>query len=140
MTICCTHEFKRIYDKLVKKNSHADLEQAIIDWLFTKTATELRAATALNGNSPNPFLKKRLNGSGGYRIYYSLIASQKLVISSALHPKTNYLGKSTLSSSEIAAAIDDVAESYMNRDLFELTVVKSSLVFNAIEAGHKIFS
>jgi hypothetical protein len=139
MTICCTHEFKKVYDKLVKKNSHADLEQAIIDWLFGRTVDELRAATVLNGSSPNPFLKKRLNGSGGYRLYYSLIASKKLVISSALHPKTNFMGKSTLSSAEITAAIEDVANSFTSCNLFELTVVKSKLVFNLVNAGHSIF-
>lgn len=132
MTICCTFEFKRIYDKLVKKNSHADLEQVIIDWISGKSIADFRAATVLNGNSPNPFLKKRLNGSGGYRIYYALIASHQLVISSAIHPKTNFMGKSTLSSTEIAEAISDASDSFKSGNLYELACVNLKLVFTRL--------
>jgi len=58
----------------------------------------------LNCSSPNSFYKKRIYGSGGYRIYYYIIEIKNPLFLTALHPKAGKHGKSNLSKGEIKIA------------------------------------
>ena len=69
MTILCLEGFKAAYEKLMSKKSYRSLEKEIIDYFFN-TDIDLTAGTRLNGSSENPFIKKRLGGSGKFRIYF----------------------------------------------------------------------
>ncbi len=73
MEIFCTEFFKTEFDKLKRKNSYSGIEKDIIDYFFHKTADELASGIRLNGHSEIPYIKKRLDGKGGFRVYFLLI-------------------------------------------------------------------
>jgi hypothetical protein len=70
MNIFCLEDFKEEFEKLKKKNSYASIEQDIIDYFFNKDIKDLLSGTRLNNSNDTPYIKKRLKGSGGFRIYF----------------------------------------------------------------------
>ncbi len=70
MTILCLEDFKVQFDKLKKKNSYSSIEADIIEYFSNKEIQQLTSGTRLNNSDNTPFIKKRLNGSGGFRIYF----------------------------------------------------------------------
>jgi hypothetical protein len=73
MTILCIEDFKVEFEKLKKKNSYSSIEEDIIEYFFDKEKQQLTSGTRLNNSDDTPYIKKRLNGSGGFRIYFLLI-------------------------------------------------------------------
>ena len=68
MNIYCTHNFKRIYDRLIKNNSYKKLQSNLIDFLFGNKT--VNSGAILNNSETIPFRKKRIKGSGGFRCYF----------------------------------------------------------------------
>ncbi len=73
MTILCLEDFKAQFEKLKKNNSYSSIEKDIVEYFFDKDIQQLAAGTRLNNSDDTPFIKKRLNGSGGleYTFYWS---------------------------------------------------------------------
>lgn len=92
MTILCLEDFKIQFEKLKKKNSYCSIEQDIIDYFFNKEIHQLLTGTRLNNSADTPYIKKRLNGSGGFRLYFLLLIKDEKLILLFLHPKTGSLG------------------------------------------------
>jgi hypothetical protein len=70
MEFYCLSDFKAEFDKLCKKNSYKELPQDLIDYFFGKKITDVLSGTRLNQSDTVPYIKKRLSGSGGFRLYY----------------------------------------------------------------------
>lgn len=68
MAIFCTETFRAQFAKLIKKTSYADLEEELINHFFNKDIAQLSTGTRLNNSDTTPYIKKRLAGSGGYRM------------------------------------------------------------------------
>jgi hypothetical protein len=66
MEIFCIDEFKAEFEKLVSKKAYRLIEQEIIDYFFSKSDDELCSGTRLNNSVTTPYIKKRLNGRGGF--------------------------------------------------------------------------
>ncbi len=93
MKVFSTPEFKSEFEKLIKKNSYKYIPQEIISCYFNKKETQdCLEGTKLNGHSPNPFIKKRLGGSGGSRLYLMIIITSESLYLSFIHPKSATLG------------------------------------------------
>lgn len=73
MTILCIEDFKVQFEKLKKKNSYSSIEKDIIECFFDKEIQQVSSGTRLNISDDIPYIKKRLNGSGGFRIYFLLV-------------------------------------------------------------------
>ncbi len=73
MRIYCTESFKNAFDKLGKKKAYKTLESEIISYFFDKQLSELLSGTRLNNSTTEPYIKKRLEGSGGYRLYFLIL-------------------------------------------------------------------
>ncbi|WKK73589.2 hypothetical protein QYS49_16770 [Marivirga salinae] len=73
MDLYCLEDFKVEFDKLKSKKSYKTLEQNVIDYFFGKTSQELCSGVRLNNSSDTPYIKKRLDGRGGFRVYFLLI-------------------------------------------------------------------
>lgn len=86
MKIYCLEEFKNQFDRLMVKNSYRTLEQEIIDYFFHKTLDQLRAGVNLNRNNQTPYLKKRLRGRGGFRLYFLIIIKDDSLYLIYVHP------------------------------------------------------
>ena len=79
MTIYCLADFIDCFDKLMSKKSYNTLEKEIIDYFFDKELGDLYSGTRLNNSKETPYIKKRLNGRGGFRIYFLLIIKEENV-------------------------------------------------------------
>ena len=73
MKIFCITEFKVEFEKLISKKSYNSIESDVINYFFGKTIEELSSGIRLNNSSETPYIKKRINGKGGFRFYFLLI-------------------------------------------------------------------
>lgn len=97
LTFYCSNSFKNEYVKLIKRKSYNDLEPAFIDFLGIKKKTiqDFFEGTKLNGyiDTDPSLIKKRLLGSGGYRLYYYLYLVKNKIYFISIHSKTGKRGK-----------------------------------------------
>jgi hypothetical protein len=87
MKIFCTAEFEKIFKRLCKRKAYRDLEKEIIEYFFAEKI-DFSGGKRLGGHAENPYIKKRLGGSGGYRTYFYVIVKEDNLYLMFLHPKT----------------------------------------------------
>ena len=87
MTIYCIESFKNALEKLSKKKPYKSLEQEIISYFFNKPVAELISGTRLNNSNTEPYIKKRLDGSGGFRLYFLILIKNDNLYLMFVHPK-----------------------------------------------------
>ena len=129
MTIFCLEDFKVQFEKLKKKNSYSSIEGDIIEYFFNKEIQQLISGTRLNNSDDTPYIKKRLNGSGGFRIYFLLVIKNEKIYLMFLHPKTGSLGYENITDDSKALLYKKVLESMKINNLYEVTVDNSKLIF-----------
>lgn len=129
MTIFCLDEFKAQFEKLKKKNSYSSIESDIIQYFFNKEMQQLTSGTRLNNSDDTPYIKKRLNGSGGFRIYFLLLVKKGNVYLMFLHPKTGSLGYENITNESKAFLYKKVLECIKANNLYEVTVKNNKLLF-----------
>jgi hypothetical protein len=132
MKIFSTPEFKIEFEKLIRKNSYKYLSEELISSYFEKNIEDCLDGTKLNGHSPNPFIKKRLGGSGGARLYLMAVITGNSIYFSFIHPKSGALGYENISNSKKTQLLKDVVECVRNNDLYEVVCCekKQNLIFN----------
>ena len=132
MTIFCLEEFKIEFEKLMRKNSYRMLEQDLIDYFFNKSIEELRSGIRLNNSELTPYIKKRLNGSGGFRCYFLLIIKNDCLYLMFVHPKTGSLGYDNITDESKATLYKKVLTCIESSNLYkvELDDAKKKLVFS----------
>ncbi len=121
MTIYCLEDFKLEFEKLQSKNSYKSIEKDIIKYFFNKKIEELKSGTLLNQSHTTPYIKKRINGSGGYRFYYLLIIKDENLYLLFVHPKTGVYG---------APNINDESKAFLYKKV--LTAIKEKTVYHVI--------
>ena len=129
MTIFCLEDFKVQFEKLKKKKSYSSIEVDIIEYFFNKEIKQLISGTRLNNSDDTPYIKKRLNGSGGFRIYFLLVIKDENIYFMFLHPKTGSLGYENITDDSKALLYKKVLEGIKANNLYEVTVDKDILVF-----------
>ena len=122
MTLFCLEEFKVAFEKLKSKKSYHSIENDIIDYFFDKSVEELASGTRLNNSSEMPYIKKRLNGSGGFRLYFLLIIKDENLYLMFIHPKTGKLGSENITDESKAELYKKVVECIKNNDLYKLAL------------------
>lgn len=129
MTILCLEDFKAAYEKLKKKNSYSSIETDIIEYFFNKNVQELISGTRLNNSDTTPYIKKRLKGRGGFRVYFLLIVKDENLYLMYLHPKTGTLGYENITDESKALLYKKVLECIKTNNLFMITVENNKLTF-----------
>lgn len=129
MTILCLEDFKVQFEKLKKKNSYSSIENDIIQYFFDKEISQLISGTRLNNSDDTPYIKKRLNGSGGFRVYFLLLIKDENLYLMFLHPKTGSLGYENITDESKALLYKKVLENIRINNLYILTVDDSKLIF-----------
>lgn len=134
MTIFCLEEFKVEFEKLMRKNSYQTLEQDLITYFFNKSKTELLSGTRLNNSEDTPYIKKRLNGSGGFRCYFLLIIKDDCLYLMFVHPKTGSLGYDNITDESKAALYKKILACIKSNNLYkvELNNGGGKLVFSNV--------
>jgi len=129
MTIFCLEDFKVQFEKLKKKNSYSSIEGDIIEYFFDKEIQQISSGTRLNNSDDTPYIKKRLNGSGGFRIYFLLLMKHENIYLMFLHPKTGSLGYENITDDSKALLYKKVLECIKTNNLYQVSVEKNKLVF-----------
>lgn len=122
MDIFCLEDFKVEFEKLKGKKSYSSIEDDIIKYFFGKNAQELSSGVRLNNSSETPYIKKRINGSGGFRFYYLLIIKDEKLYLMFVHPKTGTLGSENITDESKAYLYKKVLDSIKSNDLYQLTL------------------
>ncbi len=125
MKIYCLDRFKLEFDKLKSKKSYRSIEQDIISYFFGKTTSELASGTRLNNSVDPLYIKKRINGSGGFRFYFLLIIKNDALYLMFVHPKTGSMGASNITDESKAALYKQVLADIQENNLFELSLDKA---------------
>lgn len=120
MKIYCIDEFRTQLERLKRKNSYKDICADLIDYLFDKEIDDLCTGTVLNNNPDTPYLKKRIKGRGGYRLYYYVLIVRNEIYLMFIHPKSGSLGSENITDDTKAELLSKVSACIRNRDLFEL--------------------
>ena len=122
MTIYCLHEFKTVFDNLSKKKPYKSLEQELIDYFFNKEISQILSGTRLNNSVDTPYIKKRLEGSGGYRVYYLIVRNKDSIYLMFVHPKTGPEGSENITDESKAYIYKEVLDSIKNNRLLKLVL------------------
>jgi len=135
MNIYCLEDFKVEFEKLKKKNSYKLIESQTIEYFFNKTVSELASGVCLNNSNDTPYIKKRLNGSGGFRFYFLLVIKQENLYLMFVHPKTGSLGAENITDESKAFLYKKVLECIQTDELYTVTInaETNSLVFTKKE-------
>jgi len=132
--IFCLPDFKDRFDNLSKKKPYKTLEQDLIDHFFDKGIEHLKSGVRLNFSEHEPFIKKRLEGRGGYRVYFLLIIKLEAAYLMFVHPKTGPDGADNITDESKAKIYKDVLGCIKTNDLFELTLneLKTKIQFQRL--------
>lgn len=134
MNFYCIDDFKVEFEKLIAKNSYKSIETEIIEYFFNKPAEELKAGVRLNNSDDQPYIKKRLKGRGGFRIYYLLLIKNDNLYLMFVHPKTGSLGADNITDESKAYLYKKVLECIKASRLYkiELSENKRNLIFDRL--------
>jgi len=130
MDIFCLQEFKDEFYKLKSKKAYNNLTSEIIKYFFNKKAEDLSSGRYLNNNTITPYIKKRLKGSGGYRVYYLLIHKTGSIYLMFVHPKTGPMGAPNITNETKTLLYKKVFNCIRKEDLYKLSILDKKIVFN----------
>mgnify|MGYP005849050869 CR=1 FL=1 len=116
----CLDDFKVEFEKLKDKKAYKDLESDLIDYFFDKPINSLMSGTRLNNSELVPYIKKRLGGRGGYRVYFLLLIKDEQLILMYIHPKTGAVGSPNITDASKAYLYKKVLVDIQSNGLFEL--------------------
>ncbi len=138
ISIFCIEEFKTEFDKLISKNAYAYLEKELIAYFFNKSLEELKSGTLLNNNHIVPYIKKRLGGRGGLRVYYLMIIKKEQLYLMFVHSKTGPYASSNIKDDFKSALYKKVYEDIKSNHLYKLKTVNNKIVFNKMRPLQKV--
>lgn len=138
MDCYCIEDFKVEFEKIKSKNSYRILEQEIIKYFFGKTSEELRTGVRLNNSVDAPYIKKRIGGRGGFRVYFLFIIKKESVYLLFVHPKTGSMGSDNITDESKAYLYKKVLDCIVSKDLYKLTVDNTGkrIIFQKSEDPH----
>ena len=134
MNIYCIESFKNAFEKLIGKKPYKSLESEIIAYFFDKAISELISGTRLNNSLTEPFIKKRIEGSGGFRIYFLIIIKNGDLYFMFVHPKTGSDGADNIDDEYKARLYKNVLNCIKTKNLYllKLNNEKDKIVFSSM--------
>ncbi|PLX08441.1 MAG: hypothetical protein C0596_06175 [Marinilabiliales bacterium] len=135
MEIFCLEDFKIQFEKLISKKNYSILEQEIRDYFFDKSVEDLCSGRRLNNSDITPYIKKRLCGRGGFRMYFLLIIKEERLYLMFVHPKTGSMGYENIDDESKAMLYKKVLSCIITKDLYKVEVneERTGLVFTKVE-------
>lgn len=130
MDLYCLEDFKVEFEKLKSKKSYRTIEQEIIKYFFGKTSQELCSGARLNLSIDTPYIKKRLGGRGGFRLYFLLIIKKDSLYLMFVHPKTGSQGSENITDESKAYLYKKVLECIESQELYKLSLDDSGKKIN----------
>lgn len=134
MDLYCLEDFKVEFEKLKSKKSYKTLEQEVINYFFGKTTEQLCSGVRLNHSVEVPYIKKRLGGRGGFRVYFLLVIKNDSLYLMFVHPKIGAQGSENITDESKAYLYKKVLECIETDDLYQLSLddSKKSVQFDKL--------
>ena len=131
MNVYCLEDFKSEVEQLRRKNAYRNLEVDLIKCFFDVKVQSLMTGARLNNSDTTPYIKRRINGSSGYRVYYLLIVKDENVYLIYVHPKTGPLGSPNITNEAKAEFYKDALMAIKTNDLYTVnpSADKKNLTF-----------
>ncbi|MEO8146277.1 MAG: hypothetical protein ABI723_01505 [Bacteroidia bacterium] len=135
MAVFCLEDFKLQIEQLSRKNAYRGIESDLISYFFDKPFEELKSGARLNLSETAPYIKKRIDGSGGYRVYYLLIIKDQNIYLLFIHPKTGPFGSSNITDETKAEIYKEALIAINTNDLYRVTFSndRKALVFEKMK-------
>ena len=130
MQLFCTHLFKKEYEKLLKNKSYRSIEPEIINAFFEKEVSEVNNGTRLNFSEDVPYIKKRIGGRGGFRIYFLLIIKNECLYFMFVHPKSGSEGADNINEDSKAKIYKDILIDIQSGGLFQMKLSDCKKLIN----------
>ena len=128
MNLYCINEFKDSFEKLLSKKSYHSLQDDLIKYLFSEDSNELKpvkellSGTRLNNSEETPYIKKRISGSGGYRLYFLVLIRKSNLYLMYVHPKTGSIGAKNITDKSKAHLYKKVLTDIKSKSLFKISL------------------
>jgi len=122
MNLYCLEDFKVEFEKVKSKKSYKTIEQEIINYFFDKKSQELCSGVRLNHSIDAPYIKKRLGGRGGFRIYFLLIIKKNSLYLMFVHPKTGSQGSDNITDESKAYLYKKILDCIKSEDLYKMSI------------------
>lgn len=120
MNIYCLEDFKVQVEKMLRKRAYQDLEKEIVGYFHGKNPSELASGVRLNHSPEAPYIKKRLGGRGGFRLYFLLLLVKGNLYLMFVHPKTGPMGASNITDDSKSYLYKKVVDCIQSNDLYEV--------------------
>jgi hypothetical protein len=108
MGLYCTDEFRQEIERLRKNSSYANVEQVIIGYYCNGPFAQACTGDLLSDMQGTRFIKKRLAGSGGYRVYVVAVVREQTVYLGYVHPKTGLHGADNITPEKKKAILKEL--------------------------------
>ncbi len=135
----CIEDFYDEYEKLRKNNSYKEIKQQVIENFLDKDMEALKSDTRLNNSDDFPYIKKRIGGRGGFRVYYLVVVRDSNVYLMFVHPKTGKFGSSNITDEAKKLLFKKVIACIEQDDVFEVTLCRETdeLIFEKVQQQTK---
>lgn len=132
MTIHCTEEFKSQVENLEKSRAYRSIREDVSEYFHGKAISEVSSGTRLNNSDATPYIKKRINGSGGFRLYFLILIQEENIYLMFIHPKTGPEGAENISDEAKARIYKDVLAAIQSHTLYNVDTNDGTLKFAKI--------
>lgn len=130
MDIYCLSAFKEQHENLSGKKHYHDLGRVIFDYFHGKSIRDLLSGTRLNNSDDFPYIKKRLKGRGGYRLYFLLLLKDDTAYLMFVHPKTGPDGADNITKESKARLYKKALAEIPSGELYKVRFIESEKTIN----------
>ncbi|RZK44848.1 MAG: hypothetical protein EOO61_02255 [Hymenobacter sp.] len=120
MEVCCTEEFKQEIEKLRKNGSYANIESVLADAYCDVTFEQANTGDLLGVMPGMNYLKKRLEGSGGYRFYLLAIVKGEKIYLGFVHPKAGRYGGDNVTPEKKKSILKELLAAIKSQQLYRI--------------------
>ena len=120
MEVCCTEEFKTEIEKLRKNSSYADIEAALAEAYCDVTFEEANTGDLLSVMPGMNYLKKRVEGRGGYRFYLLAVVKGEKIYLGFVLPKTGRYGADNVTLEKKKAILKELLAAIRSQQLYRV--------------------
>jgi len=132
MTIYCIEKFKIQIEFLESRKQYKEIKKDISDYFHGKQIAQLCSGTRPNNSDVTPYIKKRINGSGGYRLYFLVLIKDNNIYLMFVHPKTGPEGSENITDEAKAEFYKIVLSSIQSQELYEVDTNNQTLTFTKV--------
>jgi hypothetical protein len=132
-SIFCIEEFKVAVEKLRKNKSYKDIDSLVIEALKDRPVESFRRGPLLNSSQNSPYLKLRIGGRGGYRMYFIAAIVRGCVYIAFIHPKKGSLGSANITDEARARFQRRIFECIQSDELYKVGLEGPLLTFSQTE-------